>query len=416
MWHGSKHGGLETLITHGLETLITHGWTASIANATHEDEQVAALHALRWSFAHSVFREYAKRGYRSVFEFRPRPAADSFEARVTAACASNTKPLNTARFYKAEALVLVVDMSFGSINRASDLDMSVQVADAGVFDSFCGAFREARNAVIETSASFVFEMQVYADPCTAQMNPLAVAEVARFLCPADDMNATCELLTLVASSYAKGASFDLGAWARGVGWADVVAVAHPNTASLQGRAEEDAYFRDYGAFLHTCFQHPTYRTMTLLNAMKPEGLLLTPSLAASGVYPIDKFKRELQTGSQGAAVRTSLYELLLNMLLHSKSKYVVRMNRLRSRLPSTCSKTSDTVALLPNALEKSMPPGDQRLLAQQIADFIFRDVANGAGCDEAILLDRPKLQEFAKPLLSDASMAQLQKLLRMFND
>jgi hypothetical protein len=230
------------------------------------------------------------------------------------------------------------------------------------------------------------------------------------------MNATSELLTLVASSYAKGESFDLGAWARGVGWADVVAVAHPNPASLQDRAKEDAYFHNYGAYLHQCLQNPTYRTLTLLNAMKPEGLLLTPSLAASGVYPIEAFNRELQTGVQGAAVRTSLFELLLNMLIHSKSKYVVRMNRLRSRLPSTCSATSATVALLPKALEKSMPPGEQRQLAQQIADFIFRDVANGAGCAEAILLEQPKVQEFAKPLLSDASMAQLEELLRMFND
>ena len=371
------------------------------------DTAAAKQHTIRWKMVRAMCETYkSEQDLHVVYTQRkPSESTSSFQGQVEALCAKEMcTPLDRVEFFIHATMTLeaCIDMAFGSINKTSDLDMSIRLASVDVWQRFVTVFEKIRNKHVRGSASFVLDMQLLVDPYMS-MHPLhrPIDAPGEFLCPQNDLAALLSLVVAMAVHYRSRSAFKLGAWAEKHEWGKgSTTVSFPNAASIRSRVQENDLFSGTTHMLSQFFANPTFRNLTLVNATKPEGLVTIGSLAASGVYDIKELAPSLKSCT--GAIVAAMFELLLNALVHKKRKYATRLiTTLLTAKGRVCTSMTDFVRLVTTALPLQMSSAPDYQLMRSILAHTIGDMANGGACDKVISANVWVLRTAIKRLLDE---------------
>lgn len=356
----------------------TKSWSDVIAKQT--DERARDLHVLRWGLVYNMLDIYQRSNvsHKLSITHRSKAPPSSFEEAVC----QKIKPIAKVTCYeKSNNKVWILDMSFGSIEKLSDLDMSMKLHNALDFASMSKALQESRNKHVPgRSLSYTLDMQLYADICTDDLVPMFLQNPEAYMCTSEDVGALVSLMTRIAVAYLKNETLDLHAWAAKEKWPHLRGMrAYPNPKSIQKASQEDALLANITLALEAFQKKKTFQWYILLNAMKTEALVHPVSLAAAGVYSGDVL---------GAIDRTNIllgmYEFVLNLLIHHKRKYVMRMINVYKSADSACKNVTPLLKKITDGIDRSFSDADDVRLAGSVATYILNDFHDGDKCAQSL--------------------------------
>ena len=148
---------------------------------------------------------------------------------------------------------------------------------------------------------------------------------------------------------------------------------------MRTASDEDEMLRTVGGALDHLLRRRTFRWYTLTSALKTEGLIHPVSLVAAGVYEAPKKSLPDQFN-----VFLGIYELTLNILIHRKRKYVLRILKASQGSLATCDHTRSMLTKIASSLGRSFENMTDMKVASSVVRYVVQDVVDNKRCAQQL--------------------------------